>query len=240
MIQRKITRYSYFLALVTGIALFNPSLKANHEILNGFTFESNFGTGLMFRESAKDLTNISTLIQPFDEISAYAAKEDLIPRLKEIFAAEGVPAEWIWLAEVESNFNSEAVSSKGAKGIFQFMPETADRFGLEMQSVDERLDPEKSAVAAAKYLKSLHEEFGNWKLALAAYNAGEGCVRRLLMKHQTKRFEDISFDLPSQTRLYVEKVLRVVKLREETIAPESNIPFTLKAWLSRLRNVLPA
>ena len=220
--------------------MFDSSLKAKHEVLNGFTLQANFGTGLMFRESSKDLTNISTLIQPFDEISAYSDREELIPRLKEIFEAEGVPSEWVWVAEVESNFDSAAVSSKGAKGIFQFMPETADRFGLETQAVDERLDPEKSAVAAAKYLKSLYEEFGNWKLALAAYNAGEGCVHRLLMKHQTRRFEDISFDLPSQTRLYVEKVLRVVKLREETIAPESNIPFALKAWLNRLRTVLPA
>lgn len=228
-----------FLALVMVAAFSNPAFNARQEILNSLCLETDFGTGLMFRES-RDLARIPTLIQPFDQVSDNTAREDLIPRLKEIFEAEGVPAEWVWVAEVESNFDSSAVSSKGAKGMFQFMPDTADRFGLHTQFVDERLDPEKSAVAAAKYLKVLHKEFGNWKLALAAYNAGEGCVRRLLMKHQTKSFEDISFDLPSQTRLYVEKVLKVVKLREEAISTESAVPSTVRAWLNRLRTVFHA
>jgi membrane-bound lytic murein transglycosylase D len=140
--------------------------------------------------------------------------EQLIPKLKKIFEEEGVPTEWVWLIEIESNFMIDAESAKGAKGLFQFMPETAERFGLKIGLKDERLNPEKSARAAAKYLKFLYEKFGSWRLALAAYNAGEGRVERLLQAHNGKTFDHISFDLPSETRHYVIKVLDVVKSRE--------------------------
>jgi membrane-bound lytic murein transglycosylase D len=140
--------------------------------------------------------------------------EQLIPKLKKIFEEEGVPTEWVWLVEIESDFKIDAKSVKGAKGLFQFVPETAKRFGLKIGREDERLNPEKSARAAAKYLKFLYEKFGNWRLALAAYNAGEGRVEKLLQVHNGKTFDHISFDLPSETRHYVMKVLDIVKSRE--------------------------
>jgi membrane-bound lytic murein transglycosylase D len=140
--------------------------------------------------------------------------ESLIPRLKGIFEEEGIPGEWVWLVEIESNFNHHAKSDQGAKGLFQFMPETARRFGLKVDRIDERLNPEKSARAAAKYLKFLYEKFGSWRLTLAAYNAGEGRIERLLSEHNTKRFDLIAFDLPAETRLYVPKVLNIVEARE--------------------------
>ena len=143
-----------------------------------------------------------------------AQAEALVPRIKKVFSSEGVPPQWVWLAEVESSMNPNAKSPVGAKGLFQLMPATAKRFGLKLSPVDERTNPEKSARAAAQYLKILHKQFGAWPLVLAAYNAGEGRVGKLLKKNQTKSFDKIAPDLPVETRMYVPKVMAVVELRE--------------------------
>lgn len=143
-----------------------------------------------------------------------AAAGRFVPRLKQIFAQSGVAPEWVWLAEVESSMNPAATSPAGARGLFQFMPATAERFGLRTQSPDERTDPEKSARAAASYLRLLHGRFGDWPLALAAYNAGEGRVGRLLAAGKGTSFESIAPRLPAETRLYVPKVLATVAVRE--------------------------
>lgn len=143
-----------------------------------------------------------------------ASAKALVPKLKKIFTEEGVPEKWVWLAEVESSFNPKARSPVGAVGLFQFMPATAKRFNLQTSPTDERLDPLKSARAAAQYLAILHRRFNDWPLALAAYNAGEGRVGRCLKKHNGKTFEDIAPHLPVETRLYVPKVQAVAKLRQ--------------------------
>ena len=100
--------------------------------------------------------------------------------LKPVFADEQAPSELVWIAEVESSFDPQARSPAGAAGLFQLMPATARRFGLKTWPLDQRLNPEKSARAAAKYLDYLHGRFKDWRLALAAYNAGEGTVQKLL------------------------------------------------------------
>lgn len=138
----------------------------------------------------------------------------LMPRLKEIFASEGVPSELAWIAEVESRLNPDAESPAGARGLFQFMPATAERFGILSETEDRRTEAESSARAAARYLSILHKQFGNWRLALAAYNAGEGRVQRLLEKHNARSFEEIADHLPSETRLYVPKVMATLLVRE--------------------------
>ena len=138
----------------------------------------------------------------------------LMPKLKEIFASEGVPSELAWIAEVESRLNPDAESPAGARGLFQFMPATAERFGILTETTDLRTETESSARAAARYLSILHKQFGNWRLALAAYNAGEGRVRRLLEKHNARTFEEIADHLPSETRLYVPKVMATLLVRE--------------------------
>lgn len=138
----------------------------------------------------------------------------LAPDLKAIFKAEGVPGELIWLAEVESAFNPNAKSPVGAVGLFQFMPATATRFGLQTTPVDQRTDPQRSASAAARYLRLLHGRFADWPLAVAAYNAGEGRVGRTLKKHSGRRFEDIADALPIETRMYVPRVAAVILHRE--------------------------
>ncbi|MEZ5413231.1 MAG: lytic transglycosylase domain-containing protein [Opitutaceae bacterium] len=145
--------------------------------------------------------------------SVPARAEGLLPVLQTAFQAEGLPAELVWLAEVESSFNPAARSPVGARGLFQFMPATAKEMGLSTFLPDERTDPEKSAHAAARYLKQLHAQFGDWPLALAAYNAGPGRVRRTLNKRQGVIFADIAASLPAETQMYVPKVLATIETR---------------------------
>lgn len=139
---------------------------------------------------------------------------EFIPQLKAVFTDEGLPPQLAWIAEVESSFDPEARSSAGARGLFQFMPGTAEQFGLDVTASDERTVPEKCARAAARYLAQLHRRFGNWTLALAAYNAGEGRVGRLLRKHRALTFDEIAVYLPAETQVYVPKVMATLAARE--------------------------
>lgn len=136
---------------------------------------------------------------------------------KAIFADEGVPSQWVWLAEVESSWNPEAVSPVGARGLFQLMPATAGHLGLSLEPVDERVQPDKNARAAARYLRRLYRRFDSWPLTLAAYNAGEGRVSRLLARQNgadERTFAAISSALPAETQMYVPRVLATIELRE--------------------------
>lgn len=137
----------------------------------------------------------------------------LLPRLREIFVAEGLPGDLAWLAEAESTFNPLARSPAGARGLFQLMPPTAKELGLSVFLPDDRIDPEKNARAAAQLLKKLHLKFADWPLALAAYNAGAGRVQRTLTQQSAKTFADIATHLPSETRMYVPKVLATLQVR---------------------------
>jgi membrane-bound lytic murein transglycosylase D len=136
-------------------------------------------------------------------------------RLKQIFREEQVPAELVWIGEVESSFNAKARSPAGAAGMFQLMPVTARELNLSVGLFrDERLDAEKSARAAAKLLRRLHTRFGDWRLTFAAYNGGEGRVGDLLKKHKAKTFDDIARFLPLETQMYVPKLVATLKKRE--------------------------
>lgn len=153
-----------------------------------------------------------------------ARAKDLLPALRAAFAAEGVPVELVWIAETESTFNPRARNRVGARGLFQIMPDTALSLGLSVGARDQRLQPSTSARAAARYLKYLHARFGDWPLALAAYNGGETRVARALKARRGTTFASIAAHLPAETRLYVPKVLATVQVRtglspEELPAP---------------------
>lgn len=143
-----------------------------------------------------------------------AAAHAYVPRFKEIFASEKVPPELVWVAEVESSFDARARSPAGAAGMFQLMPETARAAQLSLWPWDERLQPEKSARAAARCLRRLHEHFGDWQLALAAYNVGESRIDKLLKKQKAHTFEAIDRWLPAETQMYVPKVEATIHKRE--------------------------
>lgn len=140
--------------------------------------------------------------------------DKLVPQLKSVFTSEGVPAELVWLAEVESAFDRRALSPAGAAGLFQLMPATARRFELRRWPFDQRYQVEPSARAAARYLRVLHAQFKDWPLAVAAYNAGEGRVGTLLSKHKARNFDAIAPHLPAETQLFVPKVEATLRLRE--------------------------
>jgi membrane-bound lytic murein transglycosylase D len=120
-----------------------------------------------------------------------------------------LPEELKYLSLIESGLETKAVSNKGAGGLWQFMPYTArGDFGMRVDgNVDERYDPEKATIAACKYLKQLYGIFGDWHLALAAYNTGPGNVKRAIRKCGKSDFWGIYECLPKETRAYVPKFI---------------------------------
>lgn len=153
-----------------------------------------------------------------------ARADEFLDDLKKIFIAEGLPPEFAWIAETESMFNPRAKSPAGAYGMYQLMPVTAKAQGLSLLPFDERANPEKSARAAATLLRRLHGLFDSWPLALAAYNTGEGRVRRTLKAADAKTFAEIADALPTETRLYVPRVLATLAVREGTDPAKLPVP----------------
>jgi len=142
------------------------------------------------------------------------------PLFEKYFKKYDIPDEIKFLAIVESGLNPRAGSRAGAVGLWQFMPATAKMYGMDIDwYIDERMDPEKSTEAACKYLRSLYNYFNDWDLALAAYNAGPGKVRRAIRKSgYNKDFWEIYRYLPRETRSYVPQflaILYVVNYAEE-------------------------
>ena len=166
-----------------------------------------------------DLPQYDLWVQRLHGAPLPANAAQLMPLLVAQFAAEDAPRELIWLAEVESTLNPNARSPSGARGLFQLMPDTAKGLGLSTWMPDDRTDPKKSAGAAARLLKKLYSHFGDWPLAIAAYNAGEGRISRALTTRKGRTFADIAPALSVETQLYVPKVYATIALRTG-IAPE--------------------
>jgi len=130
-----------------------------------------------------------------------------------------MPKDLIYLALIESNFNPNARSRVQAVGLWQFMKATAKQYGLSVgKKVDERKDPTRSTDAALTYLSMLHDRFGSWYLAAAAYNSGEGTVRKALKKETGKTsgtdedFFRIMRYLPKETQDYVPKLIAAARV----------------------------
>jgi membrane-bound lytic murein transglycosylase D len=138
-----------------------------------------------------------------------------LPMIQDVFRAEGLPLDLAYVPLVESAFKPNALSRAQAKGVWQFMAGTAAENGLRRNwYIDERSDPEKATIAAAKYLRTLSKLFdGDWHLALASYNGGPGRVQRAMTKTRIDDFWKLAANpkaLPRETREYVPMILAAI------------------------------
>jgi len=132
------------------------------------------------------------------------------PLIQRILAEESVPQELIYLAQAESGFLPRAVSYKSAVGMWQFVQWRGRQYGLNQTAyTDDRLDPEKATRAAAKHLRDLYEKFGDWYLAIAGYNCGDGCVEKAVQRTGYADFWDLRSRnaIPKETTNYVPIIL---------------------------------
>lgn len=142
--------------------------------------------------------------------------EPFLPYLRDRFAQAGLPQDLILLPFAESGFNPWAYSHAGAAGLWQFMPATARAYGMKVDWwIDERRNPYLATEGAIRYLTKLHDDFNDWYLALAAYNAGEGTVSRGLRKSGCTTFFELARKkriLRKETKHYVPKFLAILKI----------------------------
>ena len=141
-----------------------------------------------------------------------------LPMIHEHLRAAGLPEDLVYLAMIESGFNERAYSRARAVGVWQFIKPTGRNYGLLINGyVDERRDPIKSTKAAVSYLSELYEEFNSWYLAVAAYNAGEGKIRRAIKKYKTTDFWEIAQGryLKLETKRYVPKLIAAIMIAKE-------------------------
>jgi membrane-bound lytic murein transglycosylase D len=147
------------------------------------------------------------------------------------FKAAGLPEEITWLPLIESGFKAKALSRARALGLWQFIPSTGYKVGLKRNDwIDERLHPEKATKAAIAYLKELHQIFGDWATALAAYNCGEGNVFRAIRDQKINyldNFWDLYARLPRETVRYYPRFLAVLSI----IKDPAKYGFTLETPL---------
>jgi membrane-bound lytic murein transglycosylase D len=180
-----------------------------------------------------------------------------LPRIREILAAAGIPQDLAYVPIVESAFNPTALSRAKAKGLWQFIPSTGKQYGLRQDFfVDERSNMEKATVAAAQYLKFLYALFGDWNLALAGYNAGEGNVKKAIRRAQTNDFWALAKtrSFRAETKNYVPLIHAAIVIAKspgsygiDLTPTESTVSATVRiagsypiATVARCANVLPA
>jgi membrane-bound lytic murein transglycosylase D len=147
-----------------------------------------------------------------------ARSERYIPLMKNLLKENGLPEDLVYLALIESGFNPYAYSRSKAMGPWQFIYRTGKRYGLKVNWwVDERRDPEKSTVAAAKYLKDLYDMFECWYLAAAGYNAGEGKIASAVKRYRTEDFWELSKYryLKKETKDYVPQMIAAAVIAKE-------------------------
>lgn len=151
-----------------------------------------------------------------------------LPGMQSTLREEGVPPEFAYgVPIVESGYSLHATSHAGAVGPWQFIRGTGKRYGLRIDGyVDERRDPEKATRAAARYLRDLYDRFGDWHLALAAYNTGEGNIERIKYKRGCENFWEMRERglLPSETSEYVPKVLAAMQVAREAQSYGIDVP----------------
>lgn len=178
--------------------------------------------GISFNLTEEETREVTLFFQYFtrdrrDTVQRWMLRSEThLEYVRAVLASHRLPQDLLALPYIESGYNTLAVSRSGAVGMWQFMPATAQRFGLTVDWwLDERRDPYLSTVAAARYLKTLHKQFGDWQLALAAYNAGEGTISRAMNSTGKQSFNALAKSaapIKEETRHYVPKFLAMLKV----------------------------
>lgn len=152
-------------------------------------------------------------------MESYRRSGKYMDMIMEKLKAAGLPADLAWLPLIESGFKVRALSRARALGLWQFIPSTGYKFGLQRDTwVDERLDPEKATDGAIAYMKELHRIFGDWTTVLAAYNCGEGRVLRSIRDQRINyldNFWDLYEQLPRETARYVPRFLATLHILKD-------------------------
>ena len=222
-----LSRYCFFallLSLVVGISpgmadTEVPALKISYALAGSASAEAEtdlwarLRAGFRLGESDPALTRVQE--EWFRAHPDYLQRGIARSRLYLYFIADevekrGMPMEIALLPMIESAYNPQALSPMKASGIWQFMPATGQVYGLKQNAwYDGRRDVLTATRAALDYLQNLHTMFGDWELALAAYNCGEGCVARAQSRRQGKAVDYASLKLPLETRNYVPRLIAV-------------------------------
>ncbi len=161
-------------------------------------------------------------------MAAYRRSGKYRPAILKAFKEAGMPKELSWLPLIESGFKVRALSRARALGPWQFIASTGYRYGLKRdQWIDERMDLEKSTLAAIAYLKDLHQMFGDWTTALAGYNCGEWAVMNRIKTQKINyldNFWDLYVKLPQETAAYVPRLLAVLHIVNDPKAYGMTLP----------------
>ena len=220
-------RIAYLIVLLS-FTLASVSFRTDPAVYSSFAYPSNDddsskGFKSLLSSINRDLANeerfeLNSKVVSF--VNNYLDKESYdLEKLKErakpyfliydqVLSDNGLPVELKYLSVIESNLQAKLVSGKNAVGPWQIMPDEAKRFGLKITSkYDERTNFKKSTQVAAKLLKGLYDQFGDWLLVIAAYNAGVGRVKRAINKSGSDNFWDLQSYLPEETRNHVKKYI---------------------------------
>lgn len=215
-ILTKMFGYSYSSTISKAIV---PSLKsvrsiAENDFINHLEFANELlpsGDKRIEKKMKKALKAHS--YSTMQTLKLHQRSETWFPVIEPILKQYGIPEDFKYIPLVETGMKRGLYSPKGAAGVWQFMPQTARDYGLTVNgNVDERMNVRLATIAAAKYLKELHKQFNSWTLAAAAYNGGEGRMRRQIAKQNQDDY--FHLDLNHETGKYVYSLISMKEVIE--------------------------